>query len=54
VDRAGIGTVISTCLIGWISDRSSFAPVLIVTRMVPLLATALMFLLVRKRTRLQS
>jgi ACS family hexuronate transporter-like MFS transporter len=45
---AGVGTIISTYLIGWVSDRYSFEPVLIVASFVPLIATALVFLLVRK------
>jgi ACS family hexuronate transporter-like MFS transporter len=44
---AGIGTIISTYLIGWVSDHYSFEPVLIFASFVPLLATALVFLLIR-------
>jgi ACS family hexuronate transporter-like MFS transporter len=44
---AGVGTIISTFLIGWVSDRYSFEPILIVASFVPLIATALVFLLVR-------
>ncbi|HTM51755.1 MAG TPA: MFS transporter [Bryobacteraceae bacterium] len=44
---AGIGTILSTFLIGYISDRYSFAPVLIGASLVPLLAMALVLLLVR-------
>jgi len=44
---AGIGTIISTFLIGRISTRYSFEPILIGASLVPLLATALVFLLVR-------
>lgn len=44
---AGIGTIISTFLIGWVSDRYSFGPILIVASFVPLLATLLVFILVR-------
>ncbi len=46
---AGIGTILSTFLIGRISDRYSFAPILIGASLVPLVATALVFLLVRKK-----
>lgn len=46
---AGVGTIVSTFLIGWISDRYSFAPILVGASLVPLVATALVFLLVRKR-----
>ncbi|MCW5980776.1 MAG: MFS transporter [Bryobacteraceae bacterium] len=48
---AGVGTIISTYLIGWVSDRYSFEPVLIAGSMIPLVATALVFLLVRERRR---
>jgi len=44
---AGVGTIISTYLIGWVSDRYSVEPVLIGASFVPLVATALVFLLVR-------
>jgi ACS family hexuronate transporter-like MFS transporter len=46
---AGIGTIVSTFLIGRISDRYSFAPILVVASLVPLVATASVFLLVRKK-----
>ena len=46
---AGIGTIISTFLIGWIADKYSFEPILIGASLVPLVATALVFLLVRER-----
>jgi len=44
---AGIGTIISTYLIGRVSDRYSFAPILVGASLVPLVATALVFLLIR-------
>jgi ACS family hexuronate transporter-like MFS transporter len=47
---AGIGTIISTFIIGRISDRYSFEPILVGASLVPLLATALVFLLVREQT----
>jgi ACS family hexuronate transporter-like MFS transporter len=43
---SGLGTILSTYLIGWIADRHSFAPVLIGASLVPLLATAIVFMLV--------
>lgn len=46
---AGVGTIISTFLIGRIADRYSFAPVLAGASMVPLVATALVFLLIKSR-----
>jgi ACS family hexuronate transporter-like MFS transporter len=45
---AGIGTIISTFLIGRIADQYSFEPVLIGASLIPLVATALVFLLVRE------
>ena len=44
---AGLGTICSTYLIGIVSDRYSFAPILIVASLIPLLATLLVLLLVR-------
>ncbi len=44
---AGIGTMISTYLIGWTADRYSFEPILVVASLIPLVATALVLLLVR-------
>ena len=46
---AGIGTIISTFLIGRFSDRYSFAPILVGASLVPLVATALVFVLIRSR-----
>ena len=46
---AGIGTIISTFLIGRISDKYSFEPILIGASLVPLVATALVFLLIRNK-----
>ena len=46
---AGIGTIVSTFLIGRIADRYSFAPILVTASLVPLVATALVFLLVGRR-----
>jgi ACS family hexuronate transporter-like MFS transporter len=44
---AGLATILSTFLIGKVSDKYSFEPILIAASLVPLLATALVFLLVR-------
>ncbi len=44
---AGLGTIISTYLIGRIADRYSFAPILIGASLIPFLATLLVLLLVR-------
>jgi MFS transporter, ACS family, hexuronate transporter len=46
---AGVGTIISTFLIGHIADKYSFAPILVGASLIPLVATALVFLLVRKK-----
>jgi ACS family hexuronate transporter-like MFS transporter len=48
---AGIVTIVSTFLIGQVTDRTSFEPVLIAASIVPLVATALVFLLIRSRGR---
>jgi ACS family hexuronate transporter-like MFS transporter len=44
---SGIGTIIATYLIGFVSDRYSFGPILIGAGILPLIATALTLLLVR-------
>jgi MFS transporter, ACS family, hexuronate transporter len=44
---AGLVTIVSTFLIGQVTDRVSFEPVLIAASIVPLIATAAVFLLVR-------
>jgi len=46
---AGFGTILSTYLIGWVSDKYSFEPVLVAASLVPLAATLLVFILVRGR-----
>jgi MFS transporter, ACS family, aldohexuronate transporter len=46
---AGIGTIISTLLIGRVTDRYSFAPVLIGASLLPVIATVLVFVLIRDR-----
>jgi len=44
---AGIGTIISTFLIGWTADRYSFEPILIAASLIPLVATVLIVTMVR-------
>jgi ACS family hexuronate transporter-like MFS transporter len=46
---AGVGTIVSTFLIGHFSDKYSFAPILVGASLVPLVATALVFLLIREK-----
>ncbi len=46
---SGVGTIISTILIGWTADRYAFGPVLIAASLIPLLATALVLILVRPK-----
>jgi ACS family hexuronate transporter-like MFS transporter len=47
---AGIGTILSTFVIGQIADRFSFGPILIVASMIPLGAALLALLLIRDPT----
>lgn len=44
---AGIGTIISTYLIGYVSDRYSFEPILIAASLIPLAGMVLVLLLIR-------
>jgi ACS family hexuronate transporter-like MFS transporter len=44
---AGIGTIISTLIIGKVTDKYSFEPVLIGASLVPVVATVLVFALIR-------
>jgi ACS family hexuronate transporter-like MFS transporter len=46
---AGIGTLISTYLIGRIADRFSFQPIVLAGSIIPCLATAIFVLMVRAR-----
>jgi len=46
---SGIGTIASTYLIGWTADRYSFEPILIAASLIPLLATALVLILIKRR-----
>jgi ACS family hexuronate transporter-like MFS transporter len=50
---AGIGTIVAIYITGWVSDRYSFAPILVGASILPLVAMAAMLLLVRntKETR---
>ena len=46
---AGVGTIISTFLIGRITDRYSFGPVLVGASIVPVIATVLVLTLVKRK-----
>jgi ACS family hexuronate transporter-like MFS transporter len=46
---AGVGTIISTYLIGYVSDRYSFEPILITASLIPLVGMVLVLLLIRDR-----
>ncbi len=46
---AGRGTIISTYLIGYVSDRYSFEPILITASLVPLVGMMLVLLLIRDK-----
>jgi ACS family hexuronate transporter-like MFS transporter len=48
---AGIGTLASTYLIGSVSDRISFQPVVIAASLVPCAATVVFMTMVRARRR---
>jgi ACS family hexuronate transporter-like MFS transporter len=45
---AGLGTIVSTYLIGYVSDRYSFAPILITASLVPLIGMLLVLFLIRE------
>jgi predicted MFS family arabinose efflux permease len=47
---AGVGTIISTFLIGRVTDHYSFEPVLIGASLLPVVATILVFVLIRPST----
>jgi ACS family hexuronate transporter-like MFS transporter len=51
---AGLGTILSTYLIGWAADHYSFQPVLVAASTVPLAATLCVCLLVPTRTAAQE
>lgn len=44
---AGILTILSTFLVGWISDNYSFAPILIIASIVPFIGAVLVMFLIR-------
>ncbi len=46
---SGIGTILSTFLIGWTADRYSFEPILIGASLIPLLATAAILILIPRQ-----
>jgi MFS transporter, ACS family, hexuronate transporter len=46
---AGLGTIVSTYLIGYVSDRYSFEPILITASLVPLVGMVLVLLLIRDK-----
>ena len=46
---AGLGTIISTYLIGFVSDHYSFEPILITASLIPLLGMVLVLVLIRDR-----
>jgi ACS family hexuronate transporter-like MFS transporter len=48
---AGIGTITSTLIIGKVTDRYSFEPVLIGASLLPVIATVLVFVLIREGRR---
>lgn len=45
---AGLGTIISTYLIGYVADRHSFAPILIAASLIPLVGMSLVLLTIRE------
>lgn len=47
---AGIGTIISTYLIGYVADRYSFEPILITASLIPLIGMILVLVLIRERS----
>ena len=46
---AGLGTIVSTFLIGYVSDRRSFEPILITASIIPFIGMILVLLLIRSR-----
>jgi sugar phosphate permease len=44
---AGILTIVSTFLVGWVSDHYSFEPILIAASIIPAIGAVLTFALVR-------
>ena len=46
---AGLGTILSTFLIGYVSDHYSFEPILITASFVPFVGMILVLLLIRQK-----
>jgi ACS family hexuronate transporter-like MFS transporter len=46
---AGLGTIVSTFLIGYVSDRYSFEPILITASFIPFIGMILVLILIRPR-----
>jgi ACS family hexuronate transporter-like MFS transporter len=46
---AGLGTIVSTFLIGYISDNYSFEPILITASFIPFIGMILVLLLIRQK-----
>ena len=46
---AGVGTIISTYLIGYVSDRYSFEPILVTASLIPLVGMVLVLFLVHEK-----
>jgi ACS family hexuronate transporter-like MFS transporter len=44
---AGLGTILSTLLIGWVADKYSFEPILIAASLIPLAGMVLVLFLIR-------
>jgi ACS family hexuronate transporter-like MFS transporter len=51
---AGLGTIISTFLIGYVSDRYSFEPILITASFIPFVGMILVLILIRPRNRIRN
>ena len=51
---AGLGTIISTYLIGYVSDHYSFEPILITASLVPFVGMILVLVLIRPDNRQQT
>jgi len=47
---AGVGTIVSTMVIGWVADRYSFEPIMIAASLIPLVGVLLVLKLVRNPT----
>jgi ACS family hexuronate transporter-like MFS transporter len=51
---AGIGTILSTYLIGYVSDHYSFEPILVTASLIPFVAMVLVLLLVRNTSAVEK